>query len=99
MVETQRESFIAECFWPGVHDSDLAALDGRIEGVIAELGADRKVQYRGSLLLRQDEVVLCQFEGHSDTVRDVAERAEIPFERILAAAHSPWPLSRNGGTG
>jgi hypothetical protein len=29
----------------------------------------------------------------------VAARADIPFERILAAAHSPWPLSRNGGTG
>jgi hypothetical protein len=99
MVETERESFIAECFWPGVHDADLATLDGRIERVIAELGADQTVQYRGSLLLRQDEVVLCEFEGRRDTVRDVAERAEIPFERILAAAHSPWPLSRNGGTG
>ena len=99
MVETAPESFIAECFWPGVHEADLATLDGRIESVIAELGADQTVQYRGSLLLRQDEVVLCQFEGRGDTVRDVAERAEIPFERILTAAYSPWPLSRNGGTG
>ena len=99
MVETEQESFIAECFWPGVHEADLATLDGRIERVIAELAADQIVPYRGSLLLRQDEVVLCQFEGRGDTVRDVAERAEIPFERILAAAHSPWPLSWKGGTG
>jgi hypothetical protein len=89
MVEPERESFIAECFWPGVRDADLVTLDVRIERVIAELQEDRTVHYRGSLLLCQDEVVLCQFEGHADTVRDVAERADIPFERILATTHSP----------
>jgi hypothetical protein len=45
--------------------------------------------------LREDEVVLCQFEGRAESVRDVAERAEIPFERILATAHSPWQLAQN----
>jgi hypothetical protein len=97
MVESEQESFIAECFWPGVRDADLATLDGRIGRVIAELGPNRSVRYHGSLLLRQDEVVLCQFEGHADTIRDVAERAAVPFERILAAAHSPWSLSPTGG--
>ena len=99
MIGSERESFVAECFWPGVHDADLATLDGRIARVIADLGGDRTVQYRGSLLLRQDEVVLCQFEGHADTVRHVAERADIPFERILVAAHSPWRISSKGGHG
>ena len=98
MVELEEGSFVAECFWPGVGDADLATLERRIQQVIAEGTTGRTVRYLGSILLRQDEVVLCQFEGHADAVRDVAERAEIPFERILATAHSPWPLSRTGGS-
>ena len=89
---------MAECYWPDVDDADLAALDRRIERVIAELAPERAVRYLGSILLREDEVVLCQFEGRPNSVRDVAERAEVPFERILATAHSPWPLSRTGGS-
>ena len=96
-MEAERESFVAECYWPDVVDADLATLDRRIDQVIAELATGRAVRYLGSILLREDEVVLCQFEGPAARVRDVAERAEIPFERILATAHSPWPLSRNGG--
>ena len=57
-------------------------------------------RYLGSILLREDEVVLCQFEGTAETVRDVAERAQIPFERLSrrstrarglrAARPNPW---------
>ena len=97
-MEGERESFVAECYWPDVDDADLATLDRRIEHVIAELAPQRAVRYLGSILLREDEVVLCQFEGTADSVRDVAELAEVPFERILATAHSPWPLSRTGGS-
>jgi hypothetical protein len=41
MVESERGSFVAECFWPGVDDADLATLDRRIERVIAELATER----------------------------------------------------------
>ena len=37
-------------------------------------------------------------EGTAAAVRDVAERARIPFERILAAALAPWPRSNEGGS-
>lgn len=40
--------------------------------------------------LREDEVVLCRFEGFEPAVRRVAERAAIPFERVLEAGHSSW---------
>jgi hypothetical protein len=93
-MEVETESFVAECFWPDVTDADLELLERRIEGAAAGL----PVRYRGSILLRDDEVVLCQFEGTAENVRDVAERAAVPFERILAAAHSPWPLPSKGGT-
>jgi len=37
--------------------------------------------------------VLCLFEGEHASVRRAAEQAEIPFERILETAGSPWPLT------
>lgn len=95
----REESFAAECFWPDVSEADLAALDRRIAETVAELTRTEAVRYLGSILLRDDEVVLCQFQGSAETVRVIAERARIPFERILATAHSPQPLSRpRGGT-
>lgn len=90
-METGRCSFIAECFWPDVSEADLDALDRRVAQAATELASD--VRYLGSILLREDEVVLCQFDGPADTVRAVAERAQVPFERILHAARSPWPQS------
>jgi hypothetical protein len=91
------DGFVAECYWPDVEDADLAALDRRIDQVVAASAGGQPVRYLGSILLREDEVVLCRFEGAADHVRDVAERAEVPFDRLLAAAHSPWPLSVLGG--
>lgn len=95
MVDASRESFLAECFWPDVGDADLAALDARIVAATAELNHRRQpVRYLGSWLLRDDEVVFCQFEGTADSVREAAERACVPFERILAASRSPWHQSQ-----
>lgn len=79
--------FAAECFWPDVDDADLDALDRRIRE--ATTADDDGVRYLGSILLREDEVVLCQFEGTGDAVRALAERARIPFERILSTARLP----------
>jgi hypothetical protein len=90
MSSTAAESFVAECFWPDVSEADLEALDRRVQEVTAGLPAGPPIRYLGSILLREDEVVLCQFEGRAETIREVAERAQIPFERILAADRSPW---------
>ena len=77
-------NFVAECFWPDVNDADLDALDRRVARALLP-----DVRYLGSILLREDEVVLCQFAGPADSVRTVAERAQVPFERLLHAARSP----------
>lgn len=71
--------FVVECFWPDVKDADVEALDRRVVQAAREL----PVHYLGSILLREDEVVLCRFEGTAAIVEEVAERAQIPFERIL----------------
>jgi hypothetical protein len=98
MSETPPSEYLAECFWPGVGEAELRALDERARASAAAVSAQgRPVHYLGSLLVREDEVVFCQFEGTAETVREAAERAQIPFERIVATTHSPWPLSRNGG--
>jgi hypothetical protein len=71
--------FVVECFWPDVSEIDVEALDRRVTQAARGLS----VRYLGSILLRDDEVVLCRFEGTAAIVKEVAERAEIPFERIL----------------
>lgn len=95
MSHPPRTEYLAECFWPGVRDADLTTLDERANASAAEMSADGEVvRYLGSLLMRDDEVVLCRFEGSEPAVRRVAERASIPFERILEVGHSPT----KGGT-
>jgi hypothetical protein len=91
-------SFVAECFWPGVSDDDLRALDERAGASVAALTAEGEaVGYLGSILVRDDEVVLCLFEGSAAAVRRAAERAAIPFERILEATDSARLAHPDGG--
>jgi len=86
-------SFVAECFWIGVTDDDLRRIDERAAAAVEELDSkEDHVRYRGSVLMRSDEVVLCFFEGSAAGVRRAAEAAAIPFERILETASSPWAV-------
>jgi len=84
--------FIAECFWVGVKPDDLSALDQRVESCVARMTEDgHSVRYLGSMLMAEDEVVLCFFEGSAAAVRRAAELAEVPFERILESDGTAWP--------
>jgi hypothetical protein len=76
-------SFVAECYWPDVREEDVCELDQRIAGSLAG-----DVRYLGSVLIREDEVVLCHFEGTADAIRRAAERARVPYERLLATTVS-----------
>jgi Nickel responsive protein SCO4226-like len=92
MPDGQPTEYLAECFWPGVQQEDLRLLDERSAAAAADLAlAGEPIRYLGSILVRVDEVVLCLFEGPEHAVRAAAERAQIPFERILETARSPWP--------
>jgi hypothetical protein len=94
MTALQSGGLVAECFWPGVTEADVEALDARVAASAAELrSTGHAVEYLGSILLREDEVVLCQFEGTTDIVLEAARRAQIPFERLLESARSRWPVS------
>lgn len=82
---------MAECFWPGVREEDVRALDERVGACLLP-----GVRYFGSILIREDEVVLCQFEGPAAAVREVAERARVPFERLLTTSASLLREAVNG---
>jgi hypothetical protein len=88
MAGKSETEFVAECLWPDVHEGDLRALDARAGEESERLAS---VDYIGSLLMREDEVVLCLFRGPEDDVRQVVEAARIPCDRLLEAACSPWP--------
>jgi hypothetical protein len=93
MTSESATEFVAECLWPDVRESDLRALDERATEEAERLAAaSGSVRYLGSLLMREDEVVLCLFQGDAKAVRRVCKSAEIPYERILEAARSPWPV-------
>ena len=73
MPEIESLSFVAECFWPGVRESDLRALDERAAAQAEQASSGgNAVVYLGSLLMREDEVVLCRFQGASDAVTQAA---------------------------
>ncbi len=76
-------SFVAECYWPDVREEEVRKLDQRIAASLTD-----DVRYLGSVLIRDDEVVLCHFEGTADAIRRVAERARVPYERLLATTIS-----------
>ena len=76
-------SFVAECYWPAVREEEVRTLDRRIAASLSD-----DVRYLGSVLIREDEVVLFHFEGAAGAIRRVAARAGVRYERLLAATVS-----------
>ncbi len=84
---------VAECLLPGLSRATAEALGRRVRQEIAgPLGS--QVSYLGSLLMPEDEVLLCLFAGPEAEVRAVSERAGLPFERILACIGVGWRTGR-----
>lgn len=80
---------------PDADEADLSAIDARAAAVAEPGGAPPDLVYRGSILIIDEEVILCLFEASTvDAVRVAAEQAEIPFERVLAATSCSWSGGR-----
>jgi hypothetical protein len=80
---------IAECLLPGVTEALAEALGQRVRAEVAR-SARRRVRFLGSLLMPEDEVLLCLFSGTRAEVLAVSERADLPFERILGCVALSW---------
>jgi hypothetical protein len=79
---------VAECLLPGLTLATAQAWADRIRAELARTpGA---VAFVGSLLMPEDEVLLCLFAGPPAEVRAITERAELPFERILRCVGLGW---------
>ena len=83
------DEFVAECLWPGVTEAAVHDLEERVRRHCAGPGCS--VQYRGAVLMPTDEVVLFVFKVSEEEVRQAAEAAGVPFDRLLAARTSSNP--------
>ena len=73
---------------PGVTPAFAEELGERVR---TELARSRSpVSFIGSLLMPEDEVLLCLFAGPFADVCTVIERAGLPFERILGCLRFGW---------
>jgi hypothetical protein len=79
MVEQLTGGLVAECVWPDVDERAMRAADARVTACAAALNG----RFLGSISLREDEVVLCQFQGTAAAVREFVTCAEVAFDRIL----------------
>ena len=78
-------TFMAECFWPGVTEQQLADAGARAGQAAQAISSNGGLaRYLGSILVPADEIALCLFEAPSlDAASELNRRAAIPFERIL----------------
>jgi hypothetical protein len=75
--------YAAKCYWPGITRTELEQATARTSGALSR-GAASEVNYLGSLLFSNDDLVLCLFEAPSRTaVKHASERAGIPCERVM----------------
>lgn len=81
-------TYLVECFWPDVRPEQVDAAAVRAAARAEELTHEgRRVRFAGSILLSSDEVVFYLFDCESpDDAREVCDRAQIPYERIVASA-------------
>jgi hypothetical protein len=79
---------LAECLLPGITPAIANAMGDRICAELAR--SPSAVSFVGSLLMPEDEVLLCLFAGPPADVRALSERAGLPFERILSCLGFSW---------
>ena len=89
---------VAECLLPGLSQATAEALGRRIRQELARLPG-HCVSFLGSLLMPEDEVLLCLFAGAEADVRVVSEQAGLPFERILACMGVGWRAGTGADSG
>lgn len=85
--------YCAKCYWPGVSEPEIAAVAGRAQRETrATARRGSSIDYLGSMLFPDDDLVLCLFRAVSrDAVLVSGERAGIPYERLMTSVWLPVP--------
>src|SRR5690349_12129768 len=75
--EPTPSTYLAECFWPGVDEDELAAAARR-------LGRNHPAECIELILIPRDEIVLCLYQAPTAVaVTDAIRAAGFPAERIV----------------
>ena len=79
------QSFLVECYWPGVTEARAAASARRAQAAAVGLTSEgTEIAYRSAFIVPDDEVAFCLFEAASaSAVEEACRRAKLPFDRIL----------------
>jgi hypothetical protein len=82
--------YTAKCYWPGINADEFDRMAStRLAGRSVESGS---IVYRGAILFPEDDLVLCMFDASSRAaVKEAAERAHVPCERIIDSVWLPAP--------
>jgi hypothetical protein len=82
-------TYAAERYLPGITPEQLLDAARRVQAAAADMtAAGTPVSYQRSVFLPADQACYCLFEGPSaQAVAQANDRAGIPYERIIAAAH------------
>lgn len=81
--------YLVERHLPGITGEQLTAAAQAAKDTTATMRDEgTQVRYLRSTFLPAEEKVMCLFEASSmEPVKEANERAHIPFDRILEAAH------------
>ena len=98
MNERPGASYVVECFWPDVHEQQVEQAAARARRGAEQLTSEGKpVAFTGSILIREDEVVLYLFDAVSaQAVREACDRAAIRFERVVDSVQRPAAIGDAG---
>lgn len=82
--------YTAKCYWPGITADDF---DRIMSTRLARRSAESaSIVYRGAVLFPEDDLVLCLFDASSRAaVKQAAERARVPCERVIDSVWLPAP--------
>jgi Protein of unknown function (DUF4242) len=77
--------YAAKCYWPGVTRNELEEVGTRARRAAQGAPSARSgIDYLGSIMFPDDELVLCLFDAPSHAaVKQASEQAGIPCERVM----------------
>jgi hypothetical protein len=81
---------LVQCFWPRATSSAIEEAAARAAAAAAAVDGGG-VRFLGSTFIPEDEVVLFEFAGEIDGVRDASDQAALPYERIIQAVELEPP--------